>query len=104
MNSITPAARDVLKGLPLTKTAALAPFLTPAARIDRRDAAIRDALAYFYADTPKTPAALAMATELRAGNFDGSRKAETLVAILALNKGRPIGWRQIVNIVDNVHG
>jgi hypothetical protein len=98
------AARAVLTGLAAQDAAAVAPCLLPAARRELRDAYVRAALARFYRGQAPSRAAQAMAGDLAARVPPGTAQADAIAAILSLNAGRLIGWRQILNIADGFSG
>jgi hypothetical protein len=99
VTGISPAARVVLARLAAIEAAAIAPLLMPPARMALRDSLIRATLRRRYGDLLPTRAARALAADLAAGAPPGTIKGDAIAAILALNNGRPIKARQILNIV-----
>ncbi|MDO9502157.1 MAG: hypothetical protein Q7J52_18815 [Falsiroseomonas sp.] len=80
--------------------AMLPAWVSRGARLDRRDAAIRAALA---SGQPASVAAKSLAAELaRASTLPvaqaGDARRKAVSEILELNRGRPLAWRQIMNI------
>ena len=92
--------RALLARLAAREAGALAPCLTPSARAEVRDAVIRAAVRRFYGDLPATPAARAMADDLQSAADPGTALGDALAAILALNDGRTLGYRQLINIME----
>jgi hypothetical protein len=101
-------AREVLDGLPADQAAELSAALEPSwkarsRRMGARDCAIRVAVASFYPGRRHT-AALAIERDLgrivagAGAGFDEAQVA-ALRQVVDLNRGRPIGWRQIENIL-----
>ncbi|NKE47036.1 hypothetical protein HB662_19810 [Roseomonas frigidaquae] len=80
--------------------AMLPKWVSRGARLDRRDAAIRDALS---GHLPRSVAAKALEAELRractvASPGQGDARRKLVAEILDLNAGRPLAWRQLLNI------
>lgn len=77
-------------------------------RIDRRDDAIRDAIATHYATLAPSTAAKALAADLdrveTGGPPSNHAAREALETILWRNSRRALGWRQILNILDGDRG
>ncbi len=94
---MTPAARGTLFDLPDPVKRNIAECLERSARLELRDRAIRQAIAIFSAMSP-TGAAKALAGELAASGAPGTPRGDLVGAILALNKGKPLRWKQIHNL------
>ncbi|MGJ0506995.1 MAG: hypothetical protein ACR652_07610 [Methylocystis sp.] len=77
-------------------------------RLDRRDDAIRDTVATFYPDMPPSAAAKALARDLgrvlTGGPISSGDLRAALRQVASLNRDRPIGWRQVLNILDGDRG
>ncbi len=78
--------------------AAWAPVLITSVRVDTRNAMINALLATFYGNHSTTKACKALADEMGAP-LAGTVKGDLISAIMALNHGRRLSWRQLCNIV-----
>jgi hypothetical protein len=99
---------EILRSLPAEDAAFLAaqlaqlapPWQRRAARLAERDAAVREALAT-YAGLPSSPAAKALAAELRrvaACPHARGERMEQLRRIITLSGGKTLKWRRIFDI------
>jgi hypothetical protein len=98
---LPPAACATLARLRPEDAAALAPCFLPAARRHMRNKAISAALDVFYPAMPITAAAHCMARDLE-HPVPGTVKGDTLAKILALNNGRGLQHRRIIEIAQGI--
>ncbi|RTL88093.1 MAG: hypothetical protein EKK29_05810 [Hyphomicrobiales bacterium] len=69
---------------------------SPKERLDARDEAIREALLLY--DGPPTVRAKKLARDLLRPASNASAQRRAAAEVLRLNRGRPIGWRQLHDI------
>jgi hypothetical protein len=98
---LPPAALAELAGMDPNQLATVAPVIAPAARRHMRNKAISTALDVFYAAMPITAAAHCMARDL-AHPVPGTVKGDTLAKIRALNNGRGLQHRRIIEIAQGI--
>jgi len=97
---ITPAAMTALARLPAGDLAAVAPALLPPVRNRLRNRAVLMTIARFYGGMSRTGAAQALAAHLTAPPAPGTLLSDALAAVRALNGGRPMCWRTILDILN----
>ena len=98
---LPPSALAELAGMDSNQIAAVAPVIAPAARRHMRNKAIRTALDMFYPAMPITAAAQCLARDL-AHPAPGTVKGDTLAKIRALNNGRGLKHRRIIEIAQGI--
>lgn len=126
-HSLADPVSGILARLPPDEAALLREALAEAAaprwrsrgaRLDKRDAAIRDALGSFYTGLPPSTAAKALERDFCAYLSGGwlrervilelapaaDAKRRALHRIARLSDGGSLGWRQIVNINEGARG
>jgi hypothetical protein len=91
--------RRALTRLPNLVLAAVAPCLTRTMRIELRDEAIGKAVAKFYANSSVSKATKQLAEELAGGGTPGTPKGDVVALILALNGGKRLGGRRLLDLV-----